>query len=734
MMLKRRPLCIFVLLVIVVLSILHALRIPLQIRPAGDDVAENMAEAGESAYLVGIVERTEEREEYSICVLGSVRLLLPDEKQSLPVSRIRLMCEEGIYYPSGYCLTVRGPFSTLPEATNPGQFDSRLYYRVQDIGFQMKRPTVTVEKRQVNPLREGLLVIRSRLKARLNRVYSARDAGILSAMMLGEKSLLEDEDKTAWQMGGISHMLAISGLHLTLIGMGLFQAFRRIGIRLSISAGMAMGVLVVYAVFTGCSISTMRALIMFLLAMGAPLVGRTYDMMTALAAAVLLLLLDNPYYLFYTGFQLSVSAVLICCLFQKRSKATVAYMLYLGMLPLVLTSYFEMPLYSMLINFFAVPLLPVILAAGSVGCIIGHPIAGLPAALCLRVIRLMLKLSQRLPYASIIIGKPTWQRIVCFYVLLAGWTFLMKQYRNYKRRVPLFCLSVGLVMILAFRIPNRLTMTFIDVGQGDGCLVECPNGAHFLVDGGSSGVKQVGQYRVLPCIKAEGVRTLDYVILTHMDSDHINGIREILELIGKHQTSLRIKTVIVPYLREKGEAYREMVQLAEAAGCRVVAVESGDQIGIGEVKLEFLNPDPSIEGGAETDENGQCVVTALHYRAFDALLTGDVHGAGEEHVLSELKKRTAEYEVLKVAHHGSRLSTPQEFLDELRPKVSIISVGANNRYGHPGEELLKRLQSVHTRIYRTDQSGAVTVQSDGRGYRVEEYLPSDQESQKQQNS
>ncbi len=720
---SRRPVCVFVLMFIILLSIPEILGISLLYTKKGDPYLKEKITAGEDTVTItGVVDGTEERDGSARCLLKKVTLVTNDGTRS--ISNVRLSLEEGEGYPSGYVLSARGKIKLPQKATNPGQFDSELYYKVQKIGYTMYQPQITVEEAKMNTIREGLLEIRRRMRSRFMSVYSKEDAGILSAMLLGDKNFLESEDKNSWQLGGISHMLAISGLHLTLIGMSLYQLLKRLGLPISISAGFAMGVLVVYAVFTGCSISTIRALIMFILAMGAPILKRTYDMPTALAIAVFLMLLENPYYLQYSAFQMSSSAVLICCLFQKRSKMTVSLMLYLGMLPLVLLAYSEIPLYSILLNLLLVPLLPFLLFSGFLGGMIGVPIASLPAAFLLKLIRGALSISTRLPFSSLILGKPKWYRILIYYILLSIWAYLMKKYRNYKRRMLYLLLAPVLVFLLTFHFDRRLTLTFLDVGQGDGCLITFPNQVTCLIDGGSSSAGQVGEYRILPAVKSYGIGTLDYVILTHMDSDHISGIKEILEMMAKGETSLRIKTVLLPYLSQGNEKYEEMISLAEKADCRVLIVREDDRIGIGRAELHFLNPDPLLDHGGEIDENGQCIVTALHYQDFDALLTGDVHGEGEEQVLDKLKQSQVHYEVLKVAHHGSRLSTSAEFLDEVRPNAGIISVGVNNSYGHPGAELLERLNEVGCMVYRTDRDGAIIVSTNGRKFTIEHFLDS----------
>ena len=221
-------------------------------------------------------------------------------------------------------------------------------------------------------------------------------------------------------------------------------------------------------------------------------------------------------------------------------------------------------------------------------------------------------------------------------------------------------------------------------------------------------------------------------VMTHMDSDHIGGIKEILTAVRDRTTSLSVGTLVLPYVKERGETYREMQKLAKEAGVRVLTVQAGDSFIEGgeaesgknsesKLNVRVLGPEPAVEV-SPIDENAQCIVLSVSYGDFDALLTGDVSGAGEANLVKILRNQDKEYELLKVAHHGSKYSTPKELLDLIRPQMSVISVGQGNWYGHPHAELIKRLKASGTDIYETEYAGAVTVTSDGKGFRAEKFV------------
>ncbi len=726
--LLRRPLTAAAVIYMILLLILNALHLPPGIRLKGDRIADGYFEqhSGESieAVITGTVSESSEKDSYSVMVLKQVTAVFTAEnsRQSYRISRVRLTVSDTVCFPVGTLLCGTGELEKPPSPTNPGQFDSALYAKTQHIGYVMKNPVLSVRSRRTDPVGNALGNLRQALCSRMEQVYSKADAGVLSAMLLGDRQQMDQDDRIRWQLGGIAHMLAISGLHLTLIGSGLSILLRRMRVPPRCAAVLSAGLMVCYVLMTGITVSNLRACLMFILGVFAGPAGRSYDMMTSLSAAVLLILIENPWNLFYSGFQMSACAVLILCIFRKRSKLTVSVMLYLGMLPIVLSSYYEMPLYSILLNALVIPLLPFLLVSGLIGCLIGIPTAGIPASLILKLIRLLLHISTSFPYSSLILGKPSLIQIVIYEILLAGWALLMKKYRNYKRKLFFWLLVPLLVAVLGFHSTRELNMTFLDVGQGDSCLIRCPGGGSCLIDGGSTGVSEVGRYRILPAVKSSGIRSLDYVILTHMDADHINGVCEILEMIRDGQTSLRIKTVIMPYLVKPDQTYLEVRQLAKDAGCRTVAVREGDRIQIGDVSVLFLNPDPGLKVTTGTEENSSSIAAAFYYRSFRALLAGDIEGSGEQNVMENIRKLPEQhFYVLKVSHHGSSYSTPEEFLDLVKPDISIISAGKHNRYNHPGQQLLNRLQQVHSAIYRTDKTGAVILRTDGRKCSIETF-------------
>ena len=266
----------------------------------------------------------------------------------------------------------------------------------------------------------------------------------------------------------------------------------------------------------------------------------------------------------------------------------------------------------------------------------------------------------------------------------------------------LFCLGCKLEQ----NLQDKMEVVALDVGQGDSLYIRSPSGSHYLIDGGSSDVSNVVKYRIEPFLKSKGVGTLDYVFISHGDEDHLNGVRELLEnqLLG-----VKIDTLVLPPEQLLDETLTELAKTALDHGTRVVTVQCGEQITDEDVVLTCLAPTKEYQGESG---NASSMILSLQYREFDMLFTGDVEGDGEKALSdSGLLKH---YDVLKVAHHGSKNSTSDEFLAQVSPAVALISAGRENRYGHPHAETIEKLESCGSRIYSTQTGGAILLSTDGK--------------------
>ena len=624
----------------------------------------------------------------------------------------------------GSLVLVQGDFRAYAHAANPGGFDAADHYDMMGQQGKLMNCRVVAQSASYDILRDRLYRLREYLSRLADACFEEKDASVVKAMLLGEKGTLDAGLKELYRQNGISHILAISGLHLAVIGMCCYKLLKKMRLPKIVYITLTVGLMYCYGTMTGMGISMLRAYIMFGIRLCAELAGRTYDLLTAVAVAAVAALVQQPLYVAYSGFLFSFGAVCGIGIFLPAAQANLlghgraerAFVsgtaISLSTLPVYLSFYYEFPPYSILLNLVVIPCMTFVLLGGLITLAAAAlylplgAVAAYPVHLLLLFYEKCCNVCLRLPDSSWITGCPKpWQTALFAGILIglaAG-----------ERRLPKLLFWQGVLcalLALTVRLPQGLQITMIDVGQGDCIYMAEDSGVHLLIDGGSSDQSDVLSYQITPFLKHEGASYLDAVVVTHPDEDHISGIRALLEEAGTG--GITVGTLYLPDVGERGrnEAYRELERLAEEAEVALGYLGCGDVLRFEEVMLTCLHPRPGLN---EDEPNAYSTVLYLTYGAFTALFTGDLEGAGEEEVAAAVramqKNSLHNTTILKVAHHGSANSTGEAFLRAVAPKIALISAGANNRYGHPHKELLERLADAGCHIYRTQESGAVTV-------------------------
>lgn len=524
-----------------------------------------------------------------------------------------------------------------------------------------------------------------------------------------------------------------------MIGMMIYHLLRKARLPLIGCITVSIVLMIQYGDMTGMSSSAYRAIFMFAMKISAKCIRRTYDMLTAMMLACILIVCENPLYLYHSGFQLSFGAIIgiglllpvfctgrrmgkgelrkqysseimveIFSLWQRIKQSIQGSMAINAIhFPILLSQYYTFPIYSILLNLLVIPLMSVLLGAGilllGIG-IIAEKIAFIPA----EIIHFILYLYEWLAKISVesfrgnwIVGCPKPVQIVAYFVLL-----LILVYSH--KRLPVFLrylyLLAGIVLLTACN-PAQNRITILDVGQGDGICIETQNGHCYLIDGGSSSKKEVAVYQMLPFLKYRGINEIEAVFLTHLDEDHISGVKQIIE--KQHKEGIRIKNVILSCAVVQDDAYGELLALCRQYHVAVKSMRAGDALCDGNWKIRCLFPDVSY---TTEDRNAASLVLEVSCGSFQGLFTGDVTQEGEQQVAEQLQEEQAgAYQLLKASHHGSRYSNTLQLLQQIQPKLVVVSSGSNNRYGHPHQEALERFEQVGAKVLRTDESGAITV-------------------------
>ncbi|MBD5545605.1 MAG: DNA internalization-related competence protein ComEC/Rec2 [Lachnospiraceae bacterium] len=631
----------------------------------------------------------------------------------------------------GSFIRVRGAYQSFLPATNPGQFHQKRYYQILHLNYSLKNAILLEESKEYDLCKEALYQLNRKLAAGYDRGLPEKEAGILKAMVLGDKSELDTDIKNLYKQSGISHILAISGLHISLLGMGLYKLLKKLGLGVFPNALSCMAVMIFYGMLIEGGTSSFRAIFMFFIYLIGKVIGRTYDMLTALALSGVLLLMEQPLYIYHTGFLLSFSAVLGIGLLspvlerllpESRRKnpflKSLVGSLSVSLFSLPVTAYYfyEFPVYSILLNLIIIPLmgllLPCAMAGGilAAGQLFGGKLLLLPCRWILMLYEGICEGSAALPCHTLIIGQPDLWQILLFYAMLIIVFCFYTKWKNYR----IILLMVFSVFVLCFTIRQNTEITMLDVGQGDSIFVQEPGGFSFLMDGGSSDVSGVGAYRILPFLKSKGVHELTYAFVTHPDSDHYNGILECLEQSRESGVHIRYLAVSPLALQGEEEAYQKLFQAAEQSGTEVVCISAGDMLKCNKIILTCLYPGKEAK---PKDKNGESLMFIMEADGVRMLFTGDAGMEEEEQILTEISG----IHILKTGHHGSNSSTGMPLLQAAEPDYAIISCGRDNSYGHPGRETLERLADVHSKVLVTAQTGAIKITIRSHGYQIEGY-------------
>lgn len=627
----------------------------------------------------------------------------------------------------GEQIEVYGKISPVEAPRNEGVFDFRLYYRTISVHGSMYGTSFRVIGGEPKPFARGLQALRLRMGDILDQLLPPQDAGIYRALLTGDKSAMDEDVRSLYQENGIAHILAVSGLHLSILGLGVYELLRRFGRSKAASGSVAALLIISYGILTGSSGSALRAVLMLLLRFLAAAVGRSYDMLTAMAAAALFLLWKEPFMLFSAGFQLSFLAVLAIGLRHALPAPKhplleglwLSFNLQLLTLPVILFHYFRFPLYGIFLNLIVLPLMGCVIYSG----VFAVGLFGLSEKLAtiavggghwiLRLYTLLCTHCAALPYSSLLLGRPSMHSILLYYTALGVVTWALAERRAVEHsglaacRLPLPCIVLPLLLsllCLPAKQPQGLEITALDVGQGDGFILR-NQGLVMSVDGGSTSDQRLGENVLVPYLESQGIGHIDLALITHCDADHYSGIQYLLE----EEPKMSIGELLLPRVAMQDARYDVLRDAAAARNVRIRYFGQGDCIDLGEVEIRGYYP-----AGTERLEaaNDHSIGMLLRASDFQMLFTGDMDEACEQQMLAALWEANAGYpkiDVLKAGHHGSHTSSSEALLAALRPDYAILSYGVGNDYGHPHAETRERLERYGVEMLETGKMGEIRL-------------------------
>lgn len=703
----------------------------------------------EKAAVSGEIYKKEEFTLYTNLYIKNANLTINSKQYSIDNVKVHIKREKcSTAFRCGYKVFVKGRLEEIPLPANLGQFNERVYNYARGIKWYQSGESVQVLEKNFNLFLKWQNKIKEMWIKGISKVVPEDKIGFFESVLLGEKRNLDSSQKILFQIMGCSHILAISGLHLSIMGGGLLKILQRLSVPFWAAGSISMIAMILYGGLTGSGAAVMRAAIMFSVWIGALIWKRTYDFLSSAALACILLLIKSPLYLYDSSFLLSFGAILGLGLVQpaffskkmQRGKKTLGektkklfmdgikggIAVWAVLLPMMMYFFYEISVFGIIINLLVLPTVGILLISGCAGSLLGMcgiiSLGKLVTALALLILEAYIsvgKIIQHIPFAMWITGKPALWKCVCYYMFLILLLCVKNCKKSSKRRKTFWSgIWIASLLLLCVKLPWEIRdITFLDVGQGDCICIHTGNRSCFLIDGGSSSVSGVGKYRILPFLKACGIQEIKGIFVSHTDLDHISGIQEILESVARKETQIKLERLFLSECEEKKEKLEELEKKGKKAGCKAVYIKKGTKIREGKVQLECLAPDRK---DLECNEGSQAF--CMTKGSLKVLFTGDIEGEGENELFQEIKARGEEYDVLKVAHHGSKNSTKEEFLEIVNPKASVISCGKDNSYGHPHKELLERLENYTEKMLFTMEEGEIRLTERKNSFCIESRL------------
>ena len=740
---------------IIIISIISNLIVNFQ-----NEKYENVYKDGEELTLIAIVDSNKEEKEYKDTY--KIKTEYKDTNLILSVNK-----NKDIELEYGDKILIKGEFVEPSEARNYGGFDYKEYLKSIKIHGTIKAENIEIlAKNSNNPIFTFANNINLKIKENINKLIPEKYSAIFTGLILGDTSKVEEEVNDDFKIANISHVLAISGMHITYIVIGIELLLKK-GIGKRKTRIITIIILVMYMFITGFTPSVVRASIMGIIMLISKLIHRKNDIWTSISLSLLILLIYNPFLILNVGLQLSyLGTIGIVCfnknvynflrklkvrnkkikyrinrkfiLFMDKIKEILSVTLsaQIVILPILLFNFNILGIYFFISNILVSIIIGPIIIVGFVCILISFisiEIAKILSIFMSVGIQILISISEisHLPFSKIYIPTPKVWQIAIYYICVIVinkiyMSFNLKEpdftsirirnlvsllkfkFRQNRKKVLKFLIVfVSLVFILNI-IPKKLKIHFVDVGQGDCTFITTPQNKTILIDGGGSmsGEYDVGESTLLPYILDRGYTKVDYVFISHFDQDHVGGILTILE-------ELRVGQVYISKQEQDSENYQKFLKIVEDKKIKVKVLKQGDCLKI-EKNLYFDILWPIEEQIQENILNNNAMVMKLRYCKFSMLFTGDIEEIAEEKILDFYKEKIDNGEsilksdVLKVAHHGSKTSTTQSFFEKVNPKICLIGVGKNNMFGHPTAEVLERISA--TKIYRTDVNGEIILE------------------------
>ena len=622
----------------------------------------------------------------------------------------------------GDLVEIKGEYSAPEVARNYKGFDYSQYLKTLNIYGTIKvEEAKIINKNQLSPILISINNIKEKVIDNANRNMPKRTANLLLGILIGERDNIQEDIIESFRTANLSHILAVSGAHTSYIILGITYLISKSKTPKRIGYIITIIILLIFIMITGASYSVVRACIMAIVVIGAKICYRKENFFTSICISLIIILIQNPFAINDIGLKLSFMGTAGIVIFnksitnffiklkikQKIAEAlSVTFSAQLMIMPITILNFNTISLTFFISNILASPLLGIIIIFGFISIFISsilNPISKilfLILHIFLELLILVSKVTEKIPGSSILVKTPNILFAIVYYILILffNYFFVIKQnptrrfhkkiikiitIKNIKNTVKVIVV-VFLIMLLLTRIVRIINPTlkiyFIDVGQGDSTLIVTPKNKKILIDGGEGKTNVLFQY-----LLDRRINKIDYIIFSHFDSDHCNGLIEIIE-------KMRVENIVMSKQSKESEEYKKILEIIKQKNIKVSSVKAEDKIIIEKnLYIKILNPAEKFEF---QDLNNNAIVAKLVYKNFSMLFTGDIEKAEES--LAKKYKNELKSTILKVAHHGSKTSTSEEFLKYVEPQIALIGVGKNNKFGHPNQITIEKLKSIRS--------------------------------------
>ena len=685
--------------------------------------------------------------------------------------KLYIMVNKEIEFEYGDEINIFGKYIKPDGQRNYKGYDYLKYLKQLKIYGTIKCENIKkIKNKQGNKILRISYIIKKKIHNNVCKVLNEKESKVLLGLILGDKTEIDKETQENYINASMLHILSVSGMHITYILLGINFIFRKLIGKRSTNI-LSIIILFIYMFITNFSPSVTRAVSMAIIYLVSKIMYKKNDIYTSISISLFITILYNPFLIQNLGVLLSYGGVLGIVFLNKRiidiiksnkdKRKTLKYKLkpkiqtyvdklieaisitisvQIFIIPITIYSNNLINIYFPITNLFLSILSGPIIIVEFIFVILSliyiefAKKISIVAKIGIKILNYISVLG-KLPLSKIYVPTPKVYSIIAYYLLIIVLFCIYIIYseknpnntqiriknlialikiniRKNKKRVKAIVLFLLIILIVIKVIPQKMNIYFIDVGQGDSTFIVTPNNKTILIDGGGSTSKEfdIGKNTLVPYVLDRGFTKIDLIIVSHFDDDHVGGVLTVME-------ELKVCQVIISKQEENSENYKKFKEIVKEKKIKVKVVNKGDRLHIEKnIFIDILWPNNEKQI-CENITNNNSIVCKLHYKSFSMLFTGDIEEVAEKQILEEYKNKYKIFNstVLKLAHHGSKTSSTQEFLELVNPKIALIGVGENNRFGHPNDDVLERLENISTRIYRTDINGEISMEVNNKG-------------------